>query len=158
MGSRSAACGPARSPGQGRVDVGAAAADGPDRPRQVVERRLLDQEPARAGVESLQQERALAVAGVEDDRGRRPFVAELASDVDPAHARHADVHDGDVRRVLRDQPQRLVAVLRLRDDLHVVDVREISRDGVDDRGVIVGDDAAVPHAYSILVASGPQAR
>jgi hypothetical protein len=37
--------------------------------------------------------------------------------------------------------------MRLRDDLHVVDVRQISRHGVDDRGVIVSDDAAVLHVH-----------
>ncbi len=121
-------------------------ADRPDRPRQVVERRLLDEEPARAGVEGLEQERALGMAGVEDDRGLRPLCAELASNVNAADSGHADVHDGDVRSVLLDQPQGLVAVLRPRDDLDILDVREISGDGVDDRGVIVGDDAAPGHS------------
>ena len=54
-----------------RIDVRPAGRDELDRPHDLGERRLLEHEPARAGVERLGQQRPVAEGGVEDHRGLR---------------------------------------------------------------------------------------
>ena len=145
---------PGQDAGQCGVDVGASAGNDPDRAHQVVERRLLEQEPARARVEPLEQQRLLGVARVEDHRRGRPGSGQAAGDLDPAEARHADVEHGDIGLQLLDVAEGALAVTRLPDELDLVLAFEKAADSVEDRGVVVGHQAAKGGQAAIITPLG----
>ena len=123
-----------------RVDVRAALRDELDRADDLRERRLLEDEPARAGVERLREERAVAVGGVEDDAGLRRVAARGAGDLDAGHARHAQVEERDHRLVLADRLERLLAVAILARDRDPAGRQHLG-DGLHDGRMVVGDEA-----------------
>jgi hypothetical protein len=125
---RSVACGPASSPAS---------------PGQIVERSLLEQEAARAGVQRLQQHRPVPRSGVEDDRRFGSGLRQTPRDLDPVRFRHPDVEDGHVRAEILNQLERAAAVGRSTDQLDVVHVVEEARHRVNYRRMVVGENAPV---------------
>jgi len=103
--------------GEHRVDVGAARRDGGDRPQQIAERRLLQDEAAGARVERLGEECALAVAGVEDHAGLRAALPGLACDLDAAAPGHPQVDERHGRPSPLDRRDRVRPVDGPADDL-----------------------------------------
>ena len=126
-------CRPGEHSGEGRVDIAATGCDDADRPQQLVERCLLEDEAPNAGVERRQQQGPLRIGRVEHDRGRRLLERELRGDVDAADAGHADVEQGDLGRVLVDQSQDALAVVGAADELEPALALEEPADGVEDR-------------------------
>ena len=121
------------------IDVGSAVGDGADGPREVRERRFLEHETARPRVESLGQERTVAVCRVEDDADVGRDARELARDLDARQPRHPHIDERDPRLHRLDLLQGLAAVAR---GAHDVDAHlgQHVRDRREQRGVIVGHD------------------
>ena len=63
-----------------------------------------------------------------------------AQHLDPAELRHQDVDESDRGAELLDLVERLLAVTRTADDRDAPPLEEL-RDGVEDGGMVVGDDA-----------------
>ena len=127
--------------GEDRIDVRPAGRDELDRPHDLGERRLLEHEPARTGVERLGQQRAVAEGGVQDHRrlGRGP--PDVPRDLDPGEPGHAQVEDRDGRAGCSSIcSTRLVPVARAARDLDPVLLEDV-RHRLDDGGVVVGDEA-----------------
>ena len=81
--------------------------------------RFLEQVAVRAGPQRLLHVLHLGMHGKHQQAGARRDRAHPARDVDPAHAGHRDVEDGDVRLLARGEPHRGVAVGKSRDHAHV---------------------------------------
>jgi hypothetical protein len=82
------------------------------------------------------------VAGIEDHGCRRARRGQPGRDLDTAAARHADVEQRHVGALPLDQAQGLLAVAGAADQLDVLLALDEADDRIDDRRVIVRDDAA----------------
>ena len=126
--------------GERRIDVHPARADRLERAHELVERRVLEHEPSRAGVERLGQKRSVAESGVHDARALRRRARDLADHGRTGDERHAQVEHGERGTLRLDERDRLLAVARPADDTESLQVEE-ARDALEDRGMVVGDDA-----------------
>ena len=88
--------------------------------------------------------RALAAAAPprQEDAGAGAALADLQRRLEPAQARHGDVHHRDIRLELDGPFDRLAPVGGFADDLHVIGEVEERLHAFADDGVIVGEQHA----------------
>src|SRR5215472_8313891 len=106
--------------------------------------RMLEQEPAGARGERVEDVPVQVVGRQDHDPGRRlhPDADQAPRGLDPVHARHADVHEDDVGAEPAHRLDRLDAVCGLAHDLDVrLGVQEQAEAGSDHRVVVDDDDA-----------------
>ena len=133
-------------PGDRRVEVDLAGDRGADGRGQVVGLGVLEEEPARAGLDGGRHPVLVDEAGQRDDLDLGMARLDLGGRRDPVHDRHQQVHDDDVRAQRLDRGQRLDAVLRLADHLEVVVEREEVAHAAADHRVVVGEQDPDPVA------------
>src|SRR5581483_7362141 len=134
--------------GEHRIDVRAPVGHDADGACEIGQGRLLEHEAVRAGVDRLDDEGTLGIAGVEDHAGGRPGSGQPAGDLDAAEPGHADVDDGDVGRQLLDLFEGVEPVAGAAYELDAVLAREETPDRVDGCGMVVGDEAPQRHALT----------
>jgi hypothetical protein len=100
---------------------------------------------ARARANGLDDELPVVVRGQHDDADLREGVADVPSGLEPVHLGHSDVDERDVRLLLLDEVDQLLAVRRFADDLDAVGHVEVAAKALPDQGVIVGDGDAYRH-------------
>ncbi len=91
-------------------------------------------------MEGLGQERAVAVARVEQDRGIRSGALGAPRQLDPAELRHPHVNERHLRLALLDPLQRLFPISGPGDHLDPALDQKLS-DRLEHSGVVVGDHA-----------------
>ena len=106
--------------GQLGVDHALAGEDLADRARQVLDRAVLDEEPARARLHGTAQVPGTAERRDDEDLAFRQFGVQFGGGVEPAAPGHLDVEDGDVRAYLAGRRHDPVARGDLADDLEVL--------------------------------------
>ncbi len=114
-----------------------------DRLDELLGRRVLQEEPARAGAERLVD--VLVEVERREDENARPLVAaveQAARRLEAVHVRHADVHEDDVRVELARGLDGLGPVGGLTDDLHVVLGLEDHPEPRAHEGLVVDDEHA----------------
>src|SRR5262245_59201001 len=112
--------------GGGRVEVDLVVVGGADRGRDVVRVGVLEDEAARAGLQRRGDLLLLDEARQRDDLDLRVGDLDPADRADPVELGHHDVHQDDVGLELVHEVHALQAVLRLADDLDVVEELEIA--------------------------------
>ena len=126
---------------QRRVDEALAAGDLLDRAQQRRVRRLLEDVALRARLEPAAEQRALAVGGEDQHRGLGHLLRDQLRRLEPVHARHADVHDHDLRAAPLGERDRAGAVGGLADDADVRRAREREAQPFAHDLVVVDDQA-----------------
>lgn len=122
---------------------------------------VLEEVPRRAGLEGRNDLVLLDEAREGNNLGRGVAGLDLVDRGDAVLHRHDEVHKDDVRRARFHQANRLLAVRRVADDVHVVDDLEQATKPAPNDGVIIDDEDADPlglthGAYECLVeVAGP---
>src|SRR3954452_21438604 len=129
-----------RGRGQFPVDDPVPRADVGDRPGQLGDRRVLDQEARGADLHGAAQEAGPAEGGEDDgaDVGQRG--GQRPRGLEPVHAGHLDVEQGDLRAVLSGGLHDDVAPADLGDPLQVLLEVEQRAQGAADHGLVLGDE------------------
>ena len=112
-----------------------------DAAHQLLDRRVLEQVAARAGEDRVHHVVVLVGDRQHEDARERRDRRDLPRRLDAAHARHVQVHDDDVRRELAHEPERLVAVGRLADDLDALLLEQVAQAGPEQVVVVDEQDA-----------------
>jgi hypothetical protein len=87
--------------------------------------------------------------GKQDDPDRQPFLLDGAEDLQAAFPRHLEVKDGDIGIELPECQQGRIAVCAALRNQQVLFKAEEVFQGVEDEGMIVGDDQADGHESSL---------
>jgi hypothetical protein len=129
-------------PGHRRRQLRLPARDDPDGAEQLVRRRVLDEEAAGAGPQSVDDVLVHVERGHHQHPDRRSSGQpdDPAGRVDPGQAGHADIHHDDVRPELLGQAHRLFAVTGLGDHGHVRLGVQTGPDRCPHQGLVIGDD------------------
>ena len=132
--------------GEQRVAVG----DGADSVEQLLGGRVLQEEPAGPGFQG-REDVFVEVEGGEDedpDPVGDGVGQQMRGGLDAVHHRHADVHEHDVRHVEAAGRDRLRAVARLGDDLHVLGGIDEDAESGSDQDLVVDDDDPDGHVLA----------
>ena len=108
--------------------------------QQFVGRRVLGHERGRARSECAIEQTGIACE--EDDRGRRQFFRQRASNVEAADARHRVIEDDEVGAEAAREGERGRTIGALADDVDLAFVREKRSEAVADGEMVVGDEDA----------------
>ena len=116
--------------------------DGPDRPGDVLRRRLLEQVAPGPGSQGREDRVVVLAHGQHDDRGRGELGGDPGRGLDPAHAGHAQVHEHDVGAGAARLRDRRLPVGRRADDVDARGVLQRRLQALAENGVVVGDQHA----------------
>ena len=123
-----------------------AVAGGPDRLEELLGSGVLEQEPAGSCVEGV-EEVVVPVERREDDDVAQVLGHQLPGRLDAVHPGHLHVHQDDVGAGGACQLDRLQAVGRLPDDLHVLLDGEDHREAGAHHGVVVDEQHPEPGGH-----------
>ena len=125
-----------------RVEKRGAAGNDLHRALKVRQRSALADESSRPGLDRRSGQSRVGPFRIDDDSRRASFGGQRAGDLDPVQVRHLSVDHRNVWSQLADPGERLETVHGLTDDLDLPALREEVGNRLDDRRVIVRDDAA----------------
>ena len=114
-------------------------------------RRLLEDVPARTGLEPTLQERPLAVCGEDEDAGLGRALEQLLGRLEPVHVGHAQVHDHDVRPAPLCEGDRGRSVGRLADHADPRRARQREAKALANDLVVVCDEAGDLVGHSAIL-------
>jgi hypothetical protein len=119
-----------------------------------LDRRVLEQVAAGSGDDRVHHVRVLVRDGEDDHAGQRRLGGDVPGRLDPAHLRHVQIHDDDVRSCLPNEPYCLEAVGRLAEHLDARLLLEQVPEARPEEIVVVDEDDAyvVPRTVPIVVA------
>ena len=125
---------------QRRVDERLAGCDLLDRPQQRLVGRLLEDVPARPGLEAALEQCPLGVGGEDQHLGIGNAAHDLLGRLDPVHSRHAQVHHDHVGAAALGECDGRLAVGGLADDADVRRAQEGEAQSFADDLVVVGEE------------------